>query len=46
MVYETSRRYLPEFRQIRSQNPNFLKLCLNSELATEITLQPLKKGLT
>ena len=36
-------RYLPEFRQIRSQNPNFLKLCFNSELATEITLQPLKR---
>ena len=25
-------RYLPEFRQIRSQNPNFFKLCFNSEL--------------
>ncbi len=36
-------RYLPEFRQIRSNNPDFLKLCFNSTLATEITLQPLKK---
>jgi len=36
-------RYLPEFRQLRSQNPNFLKLCFNSNLATEITLQPMKR---
>ena len=36
-------RYLPEFRELRSQNPNFLKLCLNSNLATKITLQPLKR---
>ena len=36
-------RYLPEFKQIRSQNPNFLKLCFNSDLATQITLQPLKR---
>jgi uroporphyrinogen decarboxylase len=25
-------RYLPEFQKIRSQNPNFIQLCLNSEL--------------
>ena len=36
-------RYLPEFRTLRSQNPNFLNLCLNSDLASEITLQPLKR---
>ena len=36
-------RYLPEFRKLRSQNPNFLKLCLNSDLASKITLQPLKR---
>ena len=36
-------RYLPEFRNIRSQNPNFIKLCLNSDLSTEITLQPIKR---
>ncbi len=36
-------RYLPEFRQLRSKNPNFLKLCFNSNLATEITLQPMKR---
>ncbi len=36
-------RYLPEFRKIRSQNPNFIELCLNSELSSEITLQPIRK---
>ena len=36
-------RYLPEFRKIRSKNPIFLNLCFNSNLATEITLQPLKR---
>ena len=36
-------RYLPEFRKIRSQNQNFIKLCLNSELSSEITLQPVKR---
>ena len=36
-------RYLPEFRKLRSQNPDFLKLCFNSNLATEITLQPMKR---
>ena len=36
-------RYLPEFREIRIKNPNFIKLCLNSELSSEITLQPIKR---
>ncbi len=36
-------RYLPEFKEIRKKNPNFIKLCLNTNLATEITLQPLKR---
>ena len=36
-------RYLPEFRKIRSQNKNFINLCLNSSLSTEITLQPIKR---
>ena len=35
-------RYLPEFREIRKQNPDFIKLCLNEKLSSEITLQPLK----
>jgi len=36
-------RYLPEFRQIRKSNPDFIKLCLNDALSSEITLQPLKR---
>ena len=36
-------RYLPEFQKIRSENPDFIKLCLNSELSSEITLQPIKR---
>jgi uroporphyrinogen decarboxylase len=36
-------RYLPEFRQIRKLNPNFINLCLNHKLSSEITLQPLKR---
>ena len=36
-------RYLPEFREIRSQNQNFINLCLNSELSSDITLQPIKR---
>ena len=36
-------RYLPEFREIRKKNTDFIKLCLNPELSKEITLQPLKR---
>jgi len=36
-------RYLPEFREIRKENENFIKLCLNINLVTEITLQPINR---
>ena len=36
-------RYLPEFREIRKENTNFINLCLNDDLSSEITLQPLKR---
>ena len=36
-------RYLPEFREIRKKNPDFINLCLNDNLSSEITLQPLKR---
>ncbi len=36
-------RYLPEFRKIRKENPNFIELCLNQKLASDITLQPIKR---
>ena len=36
-------RYLPEFREIRVKNPDFIKLCLNENLSSEITLQPIRR---
>jgi uroporphyrinogen decarboxylase len=36
-------RYLPEFRESRKLNPDFIDLCLNESLSSEITLQPLKR---
>ena len=36
-------RYLPEFRKIRERNTDFIKLCLDSDLSSEITLQPIKR---
>ena len=36
-------RYLSEFREIRKKNPNFIELCLNFRLSSEITLQPIKR---
>ena len=36
-------RYLPEFREIRKKNSDFIKLCLNEKLSSEITLQPLRR---
>ena len=41
--WDKAGRYLPEFRKIRSQNQNFIDLCLNSDLSSEITLQPIKR---
>jgi len=36
-------RYLPEYRTLRAKAGNFLDLCLNSEWAAEITLQPIER---
>ena len=36
-------RYLPEFRKIRADNKDFIKLCLDVDLSSRITLQPLKR---
>ena len=36
-------RYLPEFRKIRQKNQNFINLCLNSNLSSKITLQPIER---
>ena len=36
-------RYLPEFRKIREENQDFIKLCLDENLSSEITIQPLRR---
>ncbi|MGE7370517.1 uroporphyrinogen decarboxylase [Neorhizobium sp. NPDC001467] len=36
-------RYLPEYRATRAQAGSFLDLCYNPELATEVTLQPIRR---
>jgi uroporphyrinogen decarboxylase len=36
-------RYLPEYRELRSSKGGFLDLVYDSDAATEITLQPLKR---
>ena len=36
-------RYLPEYREIRKEANNFLELCYNPKLASEITLQPIRR---
>ena len=36
-------RYLPEYREIRNKTESFLDLCYNPKLASEVTLQPLRR---
>jgi uroporphyrinogen decarboxylase len=36
-------RYLPEYRAVREKAGSFLDLCFNPELATEVTLQPVRR---
>jgi uroporphyrinogen decarboxylase len=36
-------RYLPEYRTLRAQAPGFIEFCLNPALASEATLQPIRR---
>jgi uroporphyrinogen decarboxylase len=36
-------RYLPEYRAVRAKAGGFVELCLNPEMASEVTLQPVRR---
>ena len=36
-------RYLPEYRDVRNSEPDFISFCLNPPKAVEVTLQPIRK---
>ncbi|RCL01614.1 MAG: uroporphyrinogen decarboxylase [Candidatus Tokpelaia sp. JSC085] len=42
-IMRQSGRYLPEYHRVREKAGGFLKLCQNTSLAAEVTLQPIRR---
>ena len=36
-------RYLPEYREIRKKEKNFLDLCFSPNLSADISIQPIRR---
>jgi uroporphyrinogen decarboxylase len=36
-------RFLPEYREVRARQPDFIRFCLSPDAACEVTLQPMRR---
>ena len=42
-IMRQAERYLPQYRDIRKENNEIIKLCLNEKISSEIPVQPISK---